>query len=79
MCLGAAMEAAVDTILFAEPAPQDGGTARVRPPVSPESKMPRIIGKVLAGEARGRFEEFLRKPSANPVQTQFVRDLLGIR
>lgn len=77
MCLGAAMEAAVDTILYATPAPQDGGTMRVRPPVSPESKMPRIVGKVLADESRGLFEEFLRRPTASLVQVKFVRDLLG--
>jgi HAD superfamily hydrolase (TIGR01509 family) len=76
MCLGAAMEAAVDTILYGLRAPADGGTARVDPPLSAESKMPRIIGEVLADESRKLFEAFLSRPSNNPLQTKFVRDLL---
>jgi HAD superfamily hydrolase (TIGR01509 family) len=76
MCLGAAMEAAVDTILFALPAPADGGTLRVRPPVSPESKMPRIVGKIFVDQSRLLFQEFLQR-SDNPVQINFVRQLLA--
>ena len=45
MCTGAAMEAAVDVILFGLRAPADAGSSRVEPPQSPESQMPRIIGK----------------------------------
>ncbi len=44
MCLGAAMEAAVDTVVYALKAPADSGTNRLKPPVSPESQMPRIVG-----------------------------------
>jgi tRNA(adenine34) deaminase len=52
MCLGASMEAAVDTILFGLPAATDGGRKRVRPPISPESQMPRILGSILSDESR---------------------------
>jgi HAD superfamily hydrolase (TIGR01509 family) len=55
MCLGASMEAAVDTILFGLSAPTDGGRKRVRPPVSPESQMPRILGGILPDESRDPF------------------------
>jgi HAD superfamily hydrolase (TIGR01509 family) len=79
MCLGASMEAAVDVILFGLRAPADGGRVRVRPPVSPESKMPRIIGNVLVDESRHLFKEFLNRPSSNPAQLKFVRDLLQAR
>ena len=78
MCLGASMEAAVDTIVYALPAPADGGTGRVAPPVSPESQMPRIIGNVLARESRKLFEQWLAKPGNNPQQVEFVRQLLAM-
>jgi HAD superfamily hydrolase (TIGR01509 family) len=76
MCSGAAMEAGVDTIVFGLRAPADGGTRRVRPPVSPESQMPRIVGDVLANESRGLLEQFL-KTSPRPEQAAYVRQLLG--
>lgn len=43
MCLGAAVEAAVDLVLFAEPAPPDHGTARLRPPSGTRWLLPRIV------------------------------------
>jgi tRNA(Arg) A34 adenosine deaminase TadA len=76
MCLGAAMEAAVDTIVYAMKAPADGGTGRVIPPESPESQMPRIVGEILAGESRSLFEQWLKKPGNNPRQVAFVKQLL---
>ena len=72
MCTGAAMEAAVDTIVYALKAPADSGTGRVDPPESPESQMPRIVGDVLAEESRTLFEEWLGKPGNNPQQVAFV-------
>jgi len=77
MCLGAAMEAAVDTILFGLSAPTDGGRKRVRPPVSPESQMPRIVGDVLAEKSRELLKQFLSLPPSNPLQADFVRGLLA--
>ena len=78
MCLGAAMEAAVDTIVYGLKAPADSGTARVEPPQSPESQMPRIVGNVLAAESRGLFEEWLGKKGHNPQQVRFVEQLLAL-
>jgi HAD superfamily hydrolase (TIGR01509 family) len=78
MCLGASMEAAVDTILFGLSAPTDGGRKRVRPPVSPESQMPRILGGVLCGESRRLLEQFLNRKPTNPVQVKFVQELLSL-
>jgi tRNA(adenine34) deaminase len=77
MCTGAAMEAAVDTIVYGLRAPADNGSVRVRPPQSPESQMPRIVGEVLAGESRGLFEEFM-KVAKNPKQREFVGQLLEL-
>ena len=78
MCLGAAMEAAVDTIVYGLKAPADSGTGRVQPPESPESQMPRIVGDVLARECRALFEQWLKRPGNNPKQVEFVRQLLKL-
>lgn len=76
MCTGAAMVASVDTILFALTAPADSGSGRVTPPESPESGMPRIVGKILADESRALFEEWL---ASGPPEAQaaYGRQLLG--
>jgi HAD superfamily hydrolase (TIGR01509 family) len=76
MCTGAAMESAVDTIVYALAAPADNGTARVRPPESPESQMPRIVGGVLAAESRTLFERWLDMHRGEP-QAAFVEQLLA--
>ena len=78
MCTGAAMEAAVDTIVYALQAPADSGTGRVSPPQSPESQMPRIVGDVLGDESRKLFERWLARPGNNPQQVRFVRHLLSL-
>ncbi len=77
MCTGAAMEAAVDTIVFGLHAPADSGTLRVRPPESPESQLPRVVGGVLADESRALFVEWLRT-NGNPQQRPFVEQLLAL-
>ena len=76
MCTGAAMEAAVDTIVFGLRAPADSGTGRVEPPRSPESQMPRIVGDVLARESRNLFERWLAKNADSP-QAAYVKQLLA--
>jgi tRNA(Arg) A34 adenosine deaminase TadA len=78
MCLGAAMEAAVDTIIYGLKAPADSGTARVMPPQSPESGMPRIVGGILTQESRKMFEQWLKQPGLNPQQVKFVKQLLKL-
>lgn len=78
MCLGASMEARVDTILYALRAPADSGTARVRPPESPDTGMPRIVGGILADESRALFKQWLDKPSNSPDQIKFVKQLLAL-
>ena len=77
MCTGAAMEAAVDTIVYALQAPADSGTGRVRPPESPESQMPRIVGDVCAGESRRLFERWLEANGGTP-QAAYVEQLMGL-
>lgn len=78
MCLGASMEARVDTILYSLRAPADSGTGRVSPPESPDTGMPRIVGGILARQSRALFEQWIEKPSNNPDQVKFVRQLLEL-
>ena len=78
MCTGAALETAVDTIIFGLEAPADGGTARVQAPVSPESQRTRIVGGVLAKESRALFGQWLTLPGRNRAQEPFVRQLLSL-
>jgi tRNA(adenine34) deaminase len=75
MCTGAAMEAAVETILYGLRAPADAGSHRVACPTSPESQMPRIVGGILAEESRALLREFLNG-NPRPQQAAFVRQLL---
>ena len=77
MCTGAAMEAAVNTIVFGLRAPADSGTGRVKPPVSPESTSPKLIGDVLAGESISLFEEWLKHNRGTP-QAAYVEQLLAL-
>lgn len=76
MCTGAAMEAAVDTIVYAFKAPMDSGTSRVRAPRSPESQMPRIVGDILSNESRALFEEWL-EANRDSEQSAYIKQLLG--
>lgn len=77
MCTGAAMEAAVDTVVFGLEAPADSGTHRVSPPSSPEAIMPRIVGNVLPSESRALLQEWLRT-NGNREQREYVEQLLGL-
>lgn len=77
MCTGAAMEAGVDTIVYALKAPADSGTHRVSAPESPESQMPRIVGNILAAESRTLFEQWLASNKETP-QAAFVKQLLEL-
>lgn len=78
MCLGAAMEAGVGTVLFGLAAPADSGTGRVNPPQSPESRAPTITGGILAGESRRLFERWLLAGNENTDQAVFIKQLLAL-
>ena len=79
MCLGAAMESGVETVLFALQAPADNGTQRVKPPSSPESQSPEIIGGILAAESRILLQRWMETLGPQkPDQAKFVRQLLEL-
>jgi HAD superfamily hydrolase (TIGR01509 family) len=79
MCTGAAMEAAVDTILYGLRVPTDSGTLRVLPPRSPETQAqaPRVVGGVLPGESRALLHEWLRT-NGDPRQRPYVEQVLAL-
>ncbi len=77
MCLGAAMEAGVGTVLFGLQAPADSGTKRVTPPESPESRTPQIVGGILAAQSRALFESWLVGKEGTE-QAKFVTQLLSL-
>lgn len=77
MCLGAAMESGVKTVLFGLEAPADNGTRRVKPPESPESTAPEITGGILAQESRRLFEQWLQGKQGTE-QAKFVEQLLAL-
>ena len=78
MCLGAAMENAVDTVLFGLRAPKDSGTLRVSPPTSVENQTPRVVGGVLENETRALMASWLERPSRNRDQEPYVREVLSL-
>lgn len=73
MCYGAAMEARVDTILYALHAPSNGGVSRCTPMRSPGMIMPRVVGGIGADESRALFASWLERNPGSP----FVRQLLA--
>ena len=76
MCTGAAMETAVDLIVFGLEAPADSGTARIRPPQGPDNGMPRIVGGIRRAECRELFERWLRE-NGNSEQRPYIERLLA--
>ena len=77
MCVGAAMEMAVDAVVYGLRAPADSGTRRVQPPESPGGTMPRVIGGMLAAESRTLLERWL-KLNRNSGQRPYVAQLLRL-
>lgn len=73
MCLGAAMDARVDTIIYGLNAPANGGAGRCYPMQSPGMIAPRIVGGIRREKCRELFVEWDRRRPDTP----FVEDLLG--
>ncbi len=75
MCAGAAMQLAVDTVVFGARDPVNGGVRRVVPPADGPSRLPRYVGGVRAAESLDLFRQWL---AANGVgrRAEFVRRLL---
>lgn len=77
MCLGATMEAGIALVLYGLPAPADGGAPRVDPPQSPHTRVPHLVGGLLAADSRALFVRWLRRNPRSP-SADFVRQLLAL-
>jgi HAD superfamily hydrolase (TIGR01549 family) len=62
MCLGAAMEAGIDVIVYGLAIAAKGGPPRLLSPLGPENPLPRMRGGVCAAEAYELFAESLQRP-----------------
>jgi tRNA(adenine34) deaminase len=76
MCLGACMEAGVALILFGMVAPADNGTKRVRPPQSPGTSSPVVVGGILPEESRMLFKRFVELKNGAP-EAAYAEQLLA--
>lgn len=72
MCLGAAMTARLDTVVYGLDAPPNGGTGRCTPLDAPGALPLRVVGGVRADESRSLLEQW----RARHPEDAFVRDLL---
>ena len=76
MCLGAAILSGVSRIVYALPAPADGGAGRVSKPTSPAAHFPQIVGPVRAKESRALFERWLHQHPEPGPQRDYIQQLL---
>jgi tRNA(Arg) A34 adenosine deaminase TadA len=78
MCTGAAYLCGISTIIYALPAPADGGMGRVAPPSSPGIKPPEVVGPMRQAEVRKMFEQWQTDHPDAGAQGDFVRQLLSL-
>ncbi|HEX8341514.1 MAG TPA: nucleoside deaminase [Tepidisphaeraceae bacterium] len=78
MCTGAAYLCGVSTIVYALPAPADGGMGRVAPPSSPEANRPAVVGPMRQDEIRGMFKQWMARHGDAGPQGKFVAQLLAL-
>ncbi len=78
MCLSACIEAAVERVIWAYPAPLDAGAARIEKPSSPEAKWPQIVGNVMRAESRKRFVRWLKRHPEPGKQRDYIQMLLDV-
>jgi hypothetical protein len=71
------MESAVSLVIYGLQAPADNGTQRVKPPQSPETSSPRIVGGVLAAESRRLFERYVQGKEGTP-EVAYAEQLLAL-
>ena len=75
MCAGAAMEGAIETVLYALKSPFNGGVARVSAPRDAGAQMPRFIGPVAPDASRALLQKWL-KAHRGQASAQWVEQLL---
>jgi tRNA(Ile)-lysidine synthase len=58
MCLGAAVEGGIDTVVYALEAPENGAVGRMRPSRAPGGVLPRFVAAVRREESRRLLAEW---------------------
>lgn len=76
MCAGAAMEAGIESVIYALDAPFNGGVSRVSGIRTPDARMPRFLGGVLPDESEKMLRDWLDKNS-DASGAAFAKQLLG--
>ena len=75
MCAGAAMEANIESVIYAMKAPFNGGVARVSGIRTPDARFPRFLGGVLPDESRALLQNWFDQ-NADASGAEFVKQLL---
>jgi len=78
MCYGASLLSGVSRIIYALSAPADGGLARVKPPQSPETQVPKVSAGVQRDAALRQFQRWLDGHPQQDAQRDYVSQLLRL-
>lgn len=78
MCAGAAMQLAVDTVVFGARDPLNGTVGRIVPPTAGPTQLPRYVGGVRAADSVGLFRQWLAAHASDDgPRAAFVRQWLA--
>lgn len=77
MCLGAAFETPVDTIIYALEAPENGGVERCEPTDRPGGALPRIVGGVQARASHQLLAEWQARYGPSGFVQRLLADVRG--
>jgi tRNA(Arg) A34 adenosine deaminase TadA len=77
MVAAAAIEASLDTIVFAVPAPAEAGARRVAPSETGQRQVCRLVGNVLEAESRRLFQRWVFRADRGQEHDPYVDALLG--
>ena len=75
MCAGAALEANIESVIYAMKAPFNGGVARVSGIRTPHARFPRFLGDVTPDESRALLQSWLDR-NADASGAAFVKQLM---
>lgn len=77
MVAAAAIEASLDSIVFAVPAPPEAGARRVVPSETGQRQVCRLVGNVLEAESRRLFQRWVFRADRGREHDPYVDALLG--
>jgi tRNA(adenine34) deaminase len=78
MCAGAAILSGVRTIVFGLTAPADAGMSRIKPPSSPDTHMPEVVGPTAGDAVLERFCRWRDMHDADDPQAAYVNQLIEL-